>query len=130
MEKAYDILEEYYFVRKRMIDITKSIESMWIDDTKPDTSFGTEPIFLSNHVHDYLEYDKEHRYTYEGPTDFDEYCMDVIGMDGECQTCRVILELIRERAKLRTRLGPIKNKIMILGKKIHPVTSPPTPSTH
>jgi len=51
-------------------------------------------------------------------------------MDQECPLCYEIIELIRERAKLKTRLGAVKNKIMMFGKKMHKSTLQPTPSTH
>jgi hypothetical protein len=119
MLNARKIILEYYAIRRRMIAITGEIRTLYADDTKPTTDYGTqEPVYTSNHVHDYFEYDKAARNTDEGGLDFDEYCCDVLGMDEPCPTCGKVIALIRERRKLKRELGTVKGKIMRLGKAI------------
>lgn len=112
--KAEQIVYEYYEVRREMLDLTKKINNDYVMDSNP-----SESMYLSNHLHDYFEADKEWRSAEGYSMEFSEYCCDVLGMDDVCPRCAHMLEMIRKRRELGKRLGVVKNKIMRYGKKLY-----------
>jgi hypothetical protein len=118
-DRALSIISEYWQIRNEMIQLTQEINIKYPLDTQKTNHYGGDNYFLSNHIHDYFEADKENRKEYGESMGFDEYCMDVLDMDDVCPECAYVLKLIRKRRELSRKLGYAKNKIMMLGKAIN-----------